>query len=155
MRSIGDALACGTRAARLRRHRSSIEDAMSRMLIAALAAPLFLPLAAGAQWEKSLQRFPLNKPIAEAAVTVCVSAEVPIRVNTLLADEKSDEASLAYVSAVSAGQCANGRGVITYLRQVHRIDSSDGAVLTVYEATAGGAHFFVPMVGFLHQDLRA
>jgi hypothetical protein len=128
---------------------------MSRTLIAALAAPLFLPLAAGAQWEKSLQRFPLNKPIAEAAVTVCVSAEVPIRVNTLLADEKSEEASLAYVSAVSAGQCANGRGVITYLRQVHRIDSSDGAVLTVYEATAGGAHFFVPMVGFLHQDLRA
>ena len=120
---------------------------------ASVAAILLLPVVAGAQSEKLVQRFPLNQPIPEPAVTVCLSADVPIRVNSLLADEKSEEANLAFVSAVSEGQCANGSGVVTYIRQVHRVDSVDGAVLTVYEATAGGRHFFVPMMGFLHQDL--
>lgn len=135
-------------------HDPTQETAMLRTLRhAAVALALVLPAGAYAQSESQLQRFPLNKPIPEPAVTVCVNPEVPIHVNTLLAEHKSDEATAAFVDAVSHGQCVNGQGIITYIRQVHRVDSEEGAVLTVYEATAGGAKFYVPMAGFLHEDM--
>jgi hypothetical protein len=119
----------------------------------ALAALLAAPVAALSQVSASVERFPLHKPIPEPALTVCVSADVPIKLNELIAEEKGAEATKVFMAALHDGQCANARGVVTYTRQVHRVDTADGSVLTVYEANAGGATFYVPMLGFLHQDM--
>jgi hypothetical protein len=123
--------------------------------LAALAAALLLITTTAFAQDKSLQRFPLHKPIPESGVTACRSAATPIKLNMLMSEGKDNEASSAFESAVTAGECLNGAGMVTYLRQVHRVDSPDGAVLTVYEARAGGVRFFVPMLGYLHQEISA
>lgn len=126
---------------------------MIRLLRAgALALATFVAGAAAAQGTTSVQRFPLHEAIPESGITACLSREVPIRVNTLLAEGKEDEAAKAFRTALVEGQCINGAGVVTYTKQVHRLDSDDGSVWTVYEASAGRAKFFVPMHGYLHED---
>jgi hypothetical protein len=123
--------------------------------VAAVALAALIASSAFAQSKTPLQRFPLNKPIPESAVTACKSAAIPIRLNTLMAQGKEDEASAAFEHAVTEGECLNGRGMVTYVRQVHRVDAADGAILTVYEASAGGMKFFVPMLGYLHEEITA
>ena len=123
--------------------------------LAALAVALLLITTTAFAQDKSLQRFPLHKAIPESAVTACRSPATPIKLNMLMSQGREDEASAAFENAVSAGECLNGRGMVTYLRQVHRVDSPDGAVLTVYEASAGGLKFYVPMLGYLHQEISA
>lgn len=125
---------------------------MNRLLHAGAVALALLAGAAAAQDTSPLQRFPLNEAIPESGITACLSQEVPIRVNTLLAEGQEDEAALAFRQALSEGKCINGAGVVTYTKQVHRLDGDDGSVWTVYEANAGRAKFFVPMHGYLHED---
>jgi hypothetical protein len=119
-------------------------------LAAALAVPAALAQSAG-----SPQRFPLNKPIPEPALTACKSPDVLIRVNTLAADGREVEAMKMFEQAVGEGQCANGSAVVTYTRQVHRIDMPAGDVWTVYEAKSGGVTIYIPMRGFLHTEISA
>ena len=126
-----------------------------RPLALALAAVLAAPLAALAQSSMSPQRFPLHQPIPEPALTACKSPEVLIRVNTLAADGREVEAMKMFEQAVGQGQCANGSAVVTYTRQVHRIDMPAGDVWTVYEGKAGGVTIYIPMRGFLHNEISA
>ena len=111
-----------------------------------LAGPAF------AQHGASLQRFPLNQAIPEPAITACLSQEVPIRVNMLLAQGEEAEAARTFEQALVDGKCVNGAGVVTYTKQVHRMDADDGTVWTVYQGSAGRATFYVPMHGYLHED---
>ena len=129
---------------------------MDRLIRATIVVATALVAAAVfAQSKQPLQRFPLHKPIPENGVTACTDAAIPIRLNTLMAEGREDEATKAFERALTQGDCLNGRGMVTYLRQVHRIDSPEGAVLTVYEASAGGVTFYVPMLGYLHEELMA
>ena len=121
----------------------------------ALAALLAAPIVATAQHAPAVQRFPLYKPIPEPALTACKSPEVLIRVNTLAADGNEVEAMKMFEQAVGEGQCANGSAVVTYTRQVHRIDRPAGDVWTVYEAQSGGVTIYIPMRGFLHAEVSA
>ena len=123
-----------------------------RFHLAGCAAALLFATTALAQ-NTTLQRFPLHKPIPESGVTACRSAATPIKLNMLMSEGKDAEASAAFESAINAGECLNGRGLVTYVRQVHRVDSPDGSVLTVYEASSGGMRFYVPMLGYLHQEM--
>jgi hypothetical protein len=118
----------------------------------ALAALIAVPALAVAQAMPPLQRFQLYKPIPEPAITACRNSDVPIRLNTLMAEGHVDEATAEFETAVHDGKCLNGTGMVTYTRQIHRVDAPDGTVLTVYEASAGGVKFFVPMLGYLHED---
>lgn len=127
----------------------------TRTLALALAALLCAPVAATAQPTPAVQRFLLHKAIPEPALTACKSPEVLIRVNTLAADGQEVEAMKMFEQAVGTGQCANGSAVVTYTRQVHRIDRGSGDVWTVYEATAGGVTIYIPMRGFLHAEVSA
>jgi hypothetical protein len=114
-------------------------------------AALALLLASGAL-AQSTQRFPLNEAIPEAGITACLSQEVPIRLSDLMAEGNEDAAAREFEQALLEGKCINGSGVVTYTKQVHRVDADDGSVWAVYEANAGRAKFFVPMHGFLHED---
>ena len=122
--------------------------------VAFAVALLLITMTAFAQ-TNSPQRFPLYKPIPESAVTACRSPATPIKLNMLMSQGKENEASAAFETAIHAGECLNGRGMVTYLRQVHRVDSPDGSLLTVYEASAGGLKFYVPMLGYLHHEISA
>ena len=126
-----------------------------RPLALALAALLATPIVATAQHAPAVQRFPLYKPIPEPALTACRSPEVLIRVNTLAADGQEVEAMKMFEQAVGDGQCANGSAVVTYIRQVHRIDRGSGDVWTVYEGKSGGVTIYSPMRGFLHVEVSA
>jgi hypothetical protein len=112
-----------------------------------------LAAAALAQSASMLQRFPLHQAIPEPGITACLSQDVPIRVNTLLAAGKQTAAAEAFERALLEGQCINGAGVVIYTRQVHRLDAEDGSVWTVYQGRAGKATFYVPMHGYLHEDM--
>jgi hypothetical protein len=126
-----------------------------RSLALALAALLSAPIVATAQPAPAVQHFPLYKPIPEPALTACKTPDVLIRVNTLAADGQEVEAMKMFEQAVGEGQCANGSAVVTYTRQVHRIDRGTGDVWTVYEGKSGGVTIYIPMRGFLHTEVTA
>jgi hypothetical protein len=134
---------------------TSPEDHVMNRLLAVGGIALAVLFAGNgvAQDNGTLQRFPLHKAIPESGITACMSQDVPIRVNTLLAKGNDAEAAKAFEQALRDGQCINGAGVVVYTRQVHRLDADDGSVWTVYEGSAGRVKFFVPMHGYLHEDL--
>jgi hypothetical protein len=126
---------------------------MTNRTLLAAALAVALGASAPAVSQSSLQRFPLHKAIPEPALTVCRHAEVPIQLNKLMAEGREVEATKTFEHALIDGECINARGVVVYTRQVHRVDADDGSIWTVYEANAGREKFYVPMMGYLHEDM--
>ncbi len=129
---------------------------MKRALLYVLAGvalgflAVYVPMAIAVD----IGKFPLHRPHPEPQLFVCLDQAVALRLMDMHADKNvTGEAALAN-SEMAAGRCGMISAMVTYKRQVKRIDIGD-RVLTVYEAKIGDTTIYVPMEGFLHDDIQA
>lgn len=98
-----------------------------------------------------VQRFPLNQPINEPQIIACLDADVPRKLNRLMAQGKEKEAGAELARAVGERVCGIGSATVTYVRRIARLEAR-GVLYTVYEGRLSeGLTLFIPMIGFEHE----
>ena len=97
-----------------------------------------------------VKSFPLDTPIEEVVIA-CKEQQAAEVISTLSAQNRLDELGAIGTKLFEQRICVFGHGTVTYVRQVLRIEVSDG-LFTVYEAKVEGVPFpvFVPMKDYEH-----
>ena len=104
--------------------------------------------------------FLLNSPMSVRFVG-CMGPDVPMAINESIASDDVDGARALAFAAFAGGHCGEIEAVVSFRRQLQKIERDGKPVLTVYEAVLivgggmEGAVIYVPMEGWIHEPVKA